>query len=471
MNKPVTTSISKKKTLTLILMGEGGNPLISPTAIKFPAGDGGIQCTQVLVLNQLDFTKILNLSETEAVSQSLSIQVFASISELVLHIRSLTTDLIGYLPFRANQSLVVPMLDEINVLTQANIFAPWIPSTQLPLETAQESTIEIEGWIASTHLIQGAISQLKASDNWKILKMAAILEAMDSSINWGAISGRTDSVSAINYVATSFMPQSVLAVIPHYRCEAWLGRCLRSLINQRRPLDGIVVIDDCSEHPPTSIVKEFPSVTLLTSPINVGPYRLIQRVIEQTNYDAYLFQDADDWSTCDRLAKLLRVTHETGAELVGTQELRVMKEQQKLVPVNYPLDVNAALRDKPGHPLLHPTSLVSRNLVMQLGGFATGLRFGGDTEFLLRAVFAAKIINIPDYCYFRQKRDNSLTTSPDTGLQSLARTELLRLIKNRALANTAVVKAGKMPCLSPLATTSPIKLQHRLGPKLYWAQF
>ena len=46
-------------------------------------------------------------------------------------------------------------------------------------------------------------------------------------------------------------------------------------------------------------------MTLLHADRNVGPYRLVQQVIEDTDYDAYLFQDADDWSAPDRLEQLL----------------------------------------------------------------------------------------------------------------------------------------------------------------------
>jgi glycosyltransferase involved in cell wall biosynthesis len=239
-------------------------------------------------------------------------------------------------------------------------------------------------------------------------------------------------------------------------------------VTQTRLPEGIVVIDDGSGKPPVTIVEEFPSVTLLNSPHQVGPYRLIQQVIDDTNYDAYLFQDADDWSTSDRLSNLLHAAEVSGAELVGTQELRVFEEESKLNPVVYPLDVNAALAEKPGHPLLHPSSLVARNLVQRLGGFATGLRFGGDTEFLLRAALVARIVNIPDYCYFRRKRVGSLTTAPDTGLDSPVRIELLKTLKNRALTNYTACRKGQLPCLEPLVKAEPIVLSHITGPQLSW---
>ena len=117
----------------------------------------------------------------------------------------------------------------------------------------------------------------------------------------------------------------------------------------------------------------------------MGPYRLIQQVMEDTHYDAYLFQDADDWSAPDRLELLLDAAERTGAELIGTQEVRVFCDEPEAVPIEWPLDVNACFAERPtAFPLLHPTSLVSRDAVMAVGGFATGLRFGGDAEFLRR---------------------------------------------------------------------------------------
>ena len=57
---------------------------------------------------------------------------------------------------------------------------------------------------------------------------------------------------------------SVLALIPHFRCEEWLDDCLQSLLDQTRPLDGIVVIDDASDDPPLDIVERYPGVTCCT---------------------------------------------------------------------------------------------------------------------------------------------------------------------------------------------------------------
>ena len=148
---------------------------------------------------------------------------------------------------------------------------------------------------------------------------------------------------------------------------------------------------------PIDIVATYPEVTLLGAEDNGGPYRAVQSVIDATSFDAYLFGDADDWSAPDRLEVLLDVAAHRGAELVGSHEVRVLVDQGDMVPVRYPLDVNAVLSENPtAFPLLHPTSLVGSDLLRRIGGFATGLRFSGDAELLRRAAHAARVVTLRD---------------------------------------------------------------------------
>jgi glycosyltransferase involved in cell wall biosynthesis len=259
----------------------------------------------------------------------------------------------------------------------------------------------------------------------------------------------------------------VLALIPHYQCEQWLDDALASLTQQTRPLDGIVVIDDASDTPPVGLVERHPGVTLLHADRNVGPYRLIQQVIEETDYDAYLFQDADDWSAPDRLELLLAAAERTGAELIGTQELRVFCEEPEVAPIEWPLDVKAPFAERPtAFPLLHPTSIVSRELVMELGGFASGLRFSGDAEFLRRAHHVAQVINIPEHAYYRRIRQGSLTTAPATGLKSSKRRQVMEMLWERARRNAELVACGEAPDLSPCLTAPAVGLRRLAGPAL-----
>ena len=259
----------------------------------------------------------------------------------------------------------------------------------------------------------------------------------------------------------------VLAVIPHFACHDWLAGALESLLAQTRPLEGIVVVDDASDDPPVDIVARYPQVTLLHAAENVGPYRLIQQVIDATDHEAILFQDADDWSAPDRLERLLRASAATGAELVGSDYVLIDTHRWSARRVLFPLDANAALQSRPtGHAQQHPAGLVARTLIDRAGGYATGMRFSGDDEFLRRAAHIARVVNVPRPLYHRRHRPESLTTAPATGHGSRARRAVLAEMSERALANAAAVAAGEPPDLTPLRNREPVVLRHLAGPPL-----
>lgn len=259
----------------------------------------------------------------------------------------------------------------------------------------------------------------------------------------------------------------MLALVPHFQCEEWLGDCLDALTEQTRPPDGIAVIDDGSPEAPLRIVRRFPQVTLLQARENGGPYRLIQTLIQDTGYDAYLFNDADDWSAPCRLERLLETAEQTGAELVGSWEVRLLCREGDVALIPYPSDVNEILEKDPcALPLLLPTSLVGRDLVVRTGGFAGGMRFSGDAEFLCRAHHVARVVNAAEYLYVRRERDGGPTSSSETGLRSGARREVQERLWARARENAARVQKGDPPVLDPLAVASPAELHHLAGPRL-----
>jgi glycosyltransferase involved in cell wall biosynthesis len=349
---------------------------------------------------------------------------------------------------------------------------PMVGHVEYPAETAWIRQKKADGWLCRTRIAIKLLASTTSLEEWKaaeifknckvsVLSPPPLIPSTDDSP--AKITVKKENTSPITFQS------KVMVIAPYYKCEEWLSRCLESLVTQTRLPDAVVVVDDNSQQPPIDIVKQFPLVTLMTTGENVGPYRIIQQVIENTDFDAYMFQDADDWSSMDRLELLLKEAERTGAQLVGSQELRVICPAgfpgiHQLQPVCYPLDVNRALKEKPGHGLLHPTSIVSRDLIRRVGGFATGLRFGGDTEFLLRAVYLAPIVNIPRFCYYRRHRPGSLTTNPHSGLNSPIRKELFDILKNRARENMRRLKNGQSLLLKPLKLRPPVELKYLCGP-------
>lgn len=339
---------------------------------------------------------------------------------------------------------------------------PWVPPARISEIGVSPLALPAQGWILKSKMLN---TELGLEPSLSLRDFERLSRAKKIPIRYGSSPAALPALPVPSVPSSKIrMDSRVLALVPHFHCEEWLEQCLDSLVNQTRPPDGILVLDDGSPAPPLETVRKFPGIALWRSKKNVGPYGLIQAAIDQTAYDAYLFQDADDWSSLDRLELLLEKASQTGAELLGTQEMMILEDN--LLLNLYPLDVNRAASAHPGYFLLHPSSLVSRDLVTRLGGYATGLRFSGDMEFSLRAALAAKVVNLDRYCYFRRLRKDSLITSRETGLASPARQELDRRIKERARENTALAAQGLPLGLSPLEKGEPAVFERLWGPAL-----
>lgn len=259
----------------------------------------------------------------------------------------------------------------------------------------------------------------------------------------------------------------VLGVIPHFDAEHYLEAAIDSLVRQTRPLQGIVVIDDCSPTPPTRLIEKFPGVTFLKSSENSGPYRLIQEVIDNVDYDAILFQDSDDWSAPQRLDVLLDIAVRTGKELIGSQGHRLIKDEGEVVTYQHPFDPERSFQESPkSKPVHHPTTLVTRDLIQRSGGFATGLPYSGDTEFLRRAATIGPIGNTREFVYVYRTRGDSLTGSEETGVHTAVRQALWAIQHPRAVWISERVAAGLGPVLAPMAVTSPVGIEYLSGPPL-----
>ncbi len=301
-----------------------------------------------------------------------------------------------------------------------------------------------------------------------ILGDAALLPHPDASVRHRQTDHLLDAFLKLDKQGTHLTASAnILGVIPYYEAEGYLEAAIDSLVKQSRPLQGIVVIDDSSSTPPTKTLERFPTVTLLRSAENSGPYRLIQEVIDHTGYDAFLFQDADDWSAPNRLEVLLDLATRTGNELTGSQGHRLIVDEGEVVLYQHPIDPERTFQTTPkSKPVHHPTSLVTRDLIQRTGGFCTGLPFSGDTEFLRRAATIGPIANTAEFIYIYRTRSDSLTGSEETGIHTAVRRDLWAIQHPRAQWIADRVQAGLGPVLVPMAVTAPAKLMHLSGPAL-----
>ena len=252
------------------------------------------------------------------------------------------------------------------------------------------------GWLADVALLHRPRGHRFA---WDLMSIAANNWKYGYPVRWPCVAaGDADYGPAVSDPILT-REARVLVVVPTFRHDDLLPRCLNALMDQTRTPDAIAVIDDASGKPPVDVVRAYPDVTLLEAERNVGPFGLLERIIDMTDFDAYLVQDDDDWGTNNKLARQLELAEWTGAEMVCGQQLevfhpdhlnpqqRAVAEHGALLQVNYPLDLNKTMKT-PEYGMPHSGTLYGRALWERIGGFETMHRLTCDTDFLWRARFA-----------------------------------------------------------------------------------
>jgi hypothetical protein len=344
------------------------------------------------------------------------------------------------------------------------VLVPWMPRCRLPTSGVFESVRAVRAWATNRETIESipnltAFPDLPAA--FRFLSKNGNLTFRTSKTGIEYRPGRL-AVPLKTYISRN---SRILVVIPHWRSEQYLERCLQSISRQTRVPDAICVIDDCSERIPRDVVSGFRGVSLYRAQQNVGPYELVQAVVNRTDFDAICFLDSDDWCAEDRLEHQLCMAELHCADLLGSQEVRFDESTGQFSAAHYPANVNAALQLRASYSLLHPSSIISRHLIVRLGGFS-GMRFSGDLELLHRAVFAGRVINTDGFSYFRRVRRDSLTSASETGLHTDARRAIETEVVKRWKLNIERSKSGETCDLTPLWPCKGVQLDHLIGPKL-----
>ena len=162
-------------------------------------------------------------------------------------------------------------------------------------------------------------------------------------------------------------------IIPHKGPLFMLETCLRSVGESRVLSDAVsVCFDEETTHEHHEFAERYPWVEFYRStPHSNGPYVSRERFLRSDASPVVLFQDSDDAPTVSRRRALVSQLVESGADLIGSHELRVNEVSRKVHAIRYPLDASAAIAASGEHTLLFPTSAGRRQAIKAAGGFST----------------------------------------------------------------------------------------------------
>lgn len=111
----------------------------------------------------------------------------------------------------------------------------------------------------------------------------------------------------------------ISVVTTAYNIEAYIKKCLMSLVGQTYEDIEIIVINDCSTDKTIDIVDMFDDerIKVINHPQNMGAGWARRTGISAATGDYVITVDGDDWLSEDFIEKLAKNAEETGADIVS----------------------------------------------------------------------------------------------------------------------------------------------------------
>ena len=204
----------------------------------------------------------------------------------------------------------------------------------------------------------------------------------------------------------------VSAILTAYNNEAYIEEAIKSILEQSRIVDEIVVIDDGSTDHTRRVVAEFADQGIkFIHQQNRGAGGARNRGIRETSGEFIAFLDADDiWLQNKTLLQLeYLTTHPDSALVSGFAHWWNVARDTVRISGRVPRDMNVLRREILVHNVLGNPSMVMvrRTALADVGIFDEKIRWGQDWELWMRLVekYDAGMISQPVTIY-RWHQDN-----------------------------------------------------------------
>jgi glycosyltransferase involved in cell wall biosynthesis len=216
---------------------------------------------------------------------------------------------------------------------------------------------------------------------------------------------RLEAASGAATLSSSGENPLLTVVMSVYGADESLRTAVRSILEQTYTNLELLVVDDCSPAEHTAAIDALaaldPRITVLRMPENGGTYRVRNLALAHARGELVTFQDSDDWSHPERLARQVAALQQRPDAVASLSSWVRMTPELVLNRVGY-----AATR-------VNASSMMFRRdpVVARLGGFDT-VRKDADSEFRdrLAATYGEDaIVVLPDVLAVAQLTADSLS--------------------------------------------------------------
>lgn len=228
---------------------------------------------------------------------------------------------------------------------------------------------------------------------------------------------RLTSISEIKVLDGS----KISVIMPAYNAESTLAHAAQSILNQTWKNIELIIVDDCSTdetwNVANSIALSDPRVILLRNVANVGPYVSKNLALRVATGKYITGQDADDWSHPQRLQRdmeLLGNGSSIKAVLSSMLRMNASGEFCRFAKIGLS-SLDGARR------VSSISLLIEKNTLRQKLGGWDSVRFGADSELIIRAekVLGDDFIRADHIGMFCLDLETSLTNDPIHGVSKV----------------------------------------------------
>ena len=210
-------------------------------------------------------------------------------------------------------------------------------------------------------------------------------------------------------------PIQISVLVPAYNCEKYITKCIDSLLNQSFKDIEIIVCDDGSTDNTLSILNSYNDsrLKILQNKKNRGNIKTMNTLFSMASGEYTALQDADDWSSLDRLEKQITfLNNNKNIDACFTQTYGTNELGETLFKTNYPLS-HKKIKDKfPYHFLIDFASIMIRTKTLKkVGNYPEYFNETGAADWYWVYLLSEnhKISNLEEALYFYRTNPNSIS--------------------------------------------------------------
>jgi glycosyltransferase involved in cell wall biosynthesis len=224
----------------------------------------------------------------------------------------------------------------------------------------------------------------------------------------------------------------VTVSIPVHGGREFLAQAVHSILDQTHANLTLVVVNDADPADPWAAIEDIDDPRLVRFDLGShrGRYYADEVVLRATTSAYFAVQDADDWSSPDRIERSVGELQRCDADAV-VSPIHVVDSRRGTVS-EYVFDLER-LSTPPGPRLRHRVNhhaLFDVDRLRRFGGFYSGFDVAYDSFLMSILELFGRLAVVDRILYHRRRRPGSLTTRHETGYDSEERASVLRVLSD-----------------------------------------